>query len=150
MVKGGIAADKDIIDQLNILVIIPILSAAAAFVIAWFRAKTKELEKKVKENEVMPDVKILDKVIEETIKNISKLPEEKLIEGKKIRVLTDEYIEQIKSQVMQNIQSYLEESQIVILKRNISDLDFLICRKIESCLCSVKSIEEQEEKKNNM
>ncbi|TAH60651.1 MAG: hypothetical protein EWM50_06475 [Gottschalkiaceae bacterium] len=142
--------DKDIIDQLNILVIIPLLSAAAAFAIAWFRAKTKELERKAKEDEVMPDVKILDKVIEETIKNISGLPEEKFIEGRKTRVLTDEYIEQIKFEVMQNMQSSLEESQIMILKRNIRDLDFLICRKIESCLYSVKSTEEQEEKKNNM
>lgn len=135
--------DKDIIEQLYILVIIPVLSAAAAFVIAWLRAKTKEISKKTEKDLVIYNLQILDKTIEEVVNTMNKTTIGKLIEKRDNGMLPDEDIEKLKLETLNNIYTVLEESQIVILKKATSDLDCLICSKIESILYGVKADEQK-------
>lgn len=123
--------DKDIVDQLLIPVIIPLLSVATAFIIAWLRAKTREMNKKAEEDAVMRNFELLDKIIEEVTGSLDETSSMSLFEK------TD--FEKIKMEALTQIYTSLGESEILILKKATSDLDCLICSKIESILLSSRA-----------
>lgn len=123
--------DKDIVDQLLIPVIIPLLSVATAFIIAWLRAKTREMNKKAEEDAVMRNFELLDKIIEEVTGSLDETSSMSLFEK------TD--FEKIKIEALTQIYTSLGESEILILKKATSDLDCLICSKIESILLSSRA-----------
>ncbi|MGE5632091.1 MAG: hypothetical protein ACM3TR_13480 [Caulobacteraceae bacterium] len=131
--------DNDVLKQLLVLVVIPVLSAAAAYIIAWFKAKTQEIKKRTENEIIMHNLEILDKTVLDVVNTMNQTMVEKLKQEKEDGKLSDEDIEKIKLEALKYTYTILGESVVLILKNVTSDLDCLICSKIESTLYKMKN-----------
>jgi hypothetical protein len=136
--KGGAPKmDKDIFNQL-LLIIIPVLTAAAALVVAWLRAKTREINRRAEEERIKYNLDLLDKVVLQVAKALSQTLVEELEEAHADGRLSLEDMERVKLEALQHTYSIMDKSIIVMLRNVTNDLDCLICSKIESTLCELK------------
>jgi flagellar basal body-associated protein FliL len=129
--------DKDIFNQL-LLIIIPVLTAAAALAVAWLRAKTREINRKAEEDEAKNNLELLDKVVLDVAKTLSQTLVEELEKAHPDGRLSFEDMERVKLEALEHTYSILDESIVLMLKKTTNDLDCLICSKIESNLCKLK------------
>ncbi len=130
--------DKDIFYQL-LLIIVPVLTAAAALAAAWLRAKTREINRRALEDTVKSNIELLDKVVIEVAKTLRQTLVEELERAHSDGHLSFEDMERVKLEALQNTYSILDESIIVMLREATNDLDCLICSKIEATLNELKN-----------
>lgn len=130
--------DKDILNQL-LLIMIPVLTAAAAFAVSWLRAKTKELSRKSEEEKAQNNFDMLDKVVLDVAKTLSQTLVEELEKAHSDGRLSFEDMESVKLEALELIYLLLDESIILTLKKTTKDLDCLICSKFESNLLELKN-----------
>ena len=129
--------DKDIFNQM-LLIMIPVLTAAAALIVAWLRAKTREINRRNEQDTVKYNLELLDKVVLEVAKTFSQTLVEELEKAHSDGRLSFEDMERVKLEALEHTYSILGESIIVMLRKVTNDLDCLICSKIESTLCELK------------
>ncbi|MHB1392509.1 MAG: hypothetical protein ACYCYE_05415 [Clostridia bacterium] len=129
--------DKDIFNQM-LLIIIPVFTAAAALVIAWLRAKTREINRRTEEDTLKYNLELLDKVVIEVAKTLNQTLVEELEKAHSDGRLSFEDMERVKLEALEHTYSILDESIILMLKKTTNDLDCLICSKIESNLCDLE------------
>jgi hypothetical protein len=129
--------DKDILNEL-LLLAVPVVAAAAALAAAWMRAKAGEINRKAEEEELKHHMELLDKVVTEVAETFSRKVVEELGKAHSDGCLTCEEVEKVKYEALQRTYSILDESIITVLRKGTTDLDCLICSKIESSLCQLK------------
>ncbi len=134
--------DKDILDQM-LLIIIPVLTAAAALAVAWLRAKTREISRRAEEDTVKYNLELLDKVVLEVAETLNQTLVEELEKAHSDGHLSFEDMERVKLEALQHTYSIMDESIIIMLRKVTKDLDCLICSKIESTLCELKKLSEE-------
>jgi hypothetical protein len=132
-----LGVDKDILNEL-LLLAVPVIAAAAALAAAWMRAKAEEISRKSEEDELKHNMELLDKVVTEVAETFSRKLVEELGKAHSDGCLSCEDVEKVKYEALQRTYSILDESIIEILKKGTTDLDCLICSKIESSLCQLK------------
>lgn len=141
--KGGAPGmDKDILSEL-LLIIIPVITAAAALAAAWLRAKAREINRKAEEEKIKHNLELLDKVVLDVAKSLSQTLVEELEKVHSDGHLSLEDMERVKAEALKNTYTTMDDSIIAMLRKVTEDLDCLICSKIESTLCELKECREE-------
>lgn len=122
----------EVLNQIMVLVVIPILSAIATFIITWFRAQTEEIKKRMKINEANHYIGLLDQAVDDVVNALNQTIVDELKKASEDGKLTSDEAQAIKNDALVRIMQILGERGMLALNQDADNIECLICSKIES------------------